>query len=453
MNSKGLSTSPAKGGAIRKLIGPIQLAAIFFFNVSGGPFGLEPVFKSLGNASLIAIIVVPIIWCLPTILMVFELNSALPFEGGYYQWVKRALGTKWGFFEGWWSLLYALTDLALYPVLFVQYLRFFIPAIAPFQFEISLAMIWICALINILGITSASDTSAFLSALIAGGFIVLFALGLRSSVSAAAMPTPDLHFAPVGLAMFAIMWNFLGWDNVTTIVQEVRQPVKTFFVSIAIAFAAILFLYLIASWSALHSGVDADELVNAGFPSVGLAIGGKALGSLISIAGMASALGLLISSMLTITRVPKVMADDKLFPALFCKIHPRWGSPYISIIAAGIVTSVMVLFNFSQLLIIDVSLYGSGLLLEFIALIALRRREPNLDRPYRIPLQISGLVLLTVLPVACLFYAVMAGYGDSSNSVIASLVALGGICSGVPAWMIFKKKAVEGGRFLQSHTN
>jgi amino acid transporter len=110
----------------RKRLHVFQLAAIIFFTVSGGPYGLEPLLGYAGrNGALLLLIITPLLWDVPAILTVLELNSMMPVTGGYYQWVKRALGLRFGFYEGWWTWLYTFVDLAIYPVLFVEYASFF----------------------------------------------------------------------------------------------------------------------------------------------------------------------------------------------------------------------------------------------------------------------------------------------------------------------------------------
>ena len=101
--------------------------------VSGGPFGLEDLIGSAGYARTLAILVVtPLVWSLPVAMAVGELAAAYPDEGGYYAWVRRALGPFWGVQEGWWSLAASFFDLALYPALFTRYLaQLWPPAATP----------------------------------------------------------------------------------------------------------------------------------------------------------------------------------------------------------------------------------------------------------------------------------------------------------------------------------
>ena len=100
-------------------LGP--LVAVMFFTVSGGPFGLEGLVGSVGpGVALLLLVATPLLYSVPETLLIGELASMLPAEGGYYQWVKRAFGRFWGFWNGWLSWVYSLIDMAIYPVLCIQ---------------------------------------------------------------------------------------------------------------------------------------------------------------------------------------------------------------------------------------------------------------------------------------------------------------------------------------------
>src|SRR5256886_10594427 len=117
-----------------------------FSTVSGGRFGWGglggPVGRAVGGVLLVA---PPLLYSVPETLLIGELASMLPVEGGYYQWVKRAFGRFWGFWNGWLSWMYSAIDMAIYPVLFLQYLRFFAPDLSPGKtggWLVALALIW-----------------------------------------------------------------------------------------------------------------------------------------------------------------------------------------------------------------------------------------------------------------------------------------------------------------------
>ena len=91
--------------------------------VSGGTYGTEGIIGGAGyGRAILILLLTPLLWSLPTALMVGELASSLPAEGGYYAWVRRGLGNFWGFQEAWLSLVASVFDMALYPTLVVVYL-------------------------------------------------------------------------------------------------------------------------------------------------------------------------------------------------------------------------------------------------------------------------------------------------------------------------------------------
>ena len=108
----------------------LPLIAATYFMVSGGPYGIEDILGGAGYGwAILILLVLPILWSLPTALMIGELASAIPAEGGFYVWVRRALGPFWGYQEGWLSLSASIFDMALYPSIFVLYLGKFAPAL------------------------------------------------------------------------------------------------------------------------------------------------------------------------------------------------------------------------------------------------------------------------------------------------------------------------------------
>jgi len=425
-----------------KKIRPLQLIAVVFFTVSGGPYGLEPLLGYAGDhAALLILLLTPLLWDLPAIFTVLELNAMMPITGGYYKWVKYALGTRWGFYEGWWTWLYTFVDLAIYPVLFVTYASFFFPDLQAYKIPICLVIIWSSAGLNILGIVPVGRVSLLLSAAVLAPFILLFILGFQHYAGHLTIPSPSLHgvaFPSFGMALYTIMWNCLGWDNTTTYAEEVENPVRSYLISTFSAFALVIVVYFLAIWLAQASGIDHTTLTNAGFPALGTLIGGHWLGALLALGGMASTLGIYAAVLLSVSRVPKVMADDALLPQKLNKLHSKFNTPYISIIVCSIVVSLMVLWTFADLLIIDVTVYGAGLSLEYIALIKLRRKQPKMHRPFKIPLSINGLRLLIILPASVYFIALAGAFSSSAETIKPAVFAIAALLSAEVIWQIIK---------------
>jgi amino acid transporter len=132
------------------------------------------------------------------------------------------------------------------------------------------------------------------------------------------------------------------------------------------------------------------------------------------------------------------MSDDKLLPAKLHTLHPRFKSPYISIIICALVVSLMVLWTFADLLIIDVTLYGAGLLLEFISLIVLRYKAPDEKRPFKIPLNAFGLGVMVLLPIGVLSIALTACFATTTRAYIPALFAIAALLTAEIAWWVIK---------------
>jgi amino acid transporter len=418
----------------------LPLAAVIFLTVSGGPYGLEPLLTYGGkNGSLLLLMLTPLLWDIPTIFMVMELNSMMPVTGGYYQWVKRALGLRWAWYEGWWTWLYTFVDLAIYPVLFVQYASFFFPEIAPYKIPVCLGIIWAGAGLNILGIVPVGRISLLLSMAVVLPFLLLFAVNLSHHTASFHLPSPSLNgigFSSVGMGLYTVMWNFIGWDNTTTYAEEVNKPVRTYLVSTAIAFVMTFAIYFIAVITALSSGIDLNLLSEEGFPVLASFVGGNWLAMILAAGGMASALGLFSAVLLSVSRVPKAMADDHLLPQKLHILHRKFKTPYISIIVCALVVSGMILWTFGDLLIIDVTLYGAALFLEFISLIIFRIKLPHEKRPFKIPLNIAGLCILIVLPVGVYTIALTSVFSEEGKMIVPALFALGALLSAEVIWRI-----------------
>ena len=189
----------------------------------------------------------------------------------------------------------------------------------------------------------------------------------------------------------------------------------------------------------MQTGLDPSALERDGFPALGREIGGTSMAGLLAAGGMASALGLFVANLLSVSRLPKAMSDDGCLPSVLRKVDRRRGTPYVSIIGCAAVVSGMVLWQFEDLLIIDVILYGCALFLEFLALISLRRRQPAMERPFRIPLSPGGLVAMTCLPALCFLAGIAALAANESIHTNALVFALGSVCTAPLAWLAARK--------------
>ncbi len=427
----------------QKKLRVLQLAAVIFFTVSGGPYGLEPLLTYAGaHGAFMLLVITPFLWDVPAMFTVLELNSMMPVAGGYYQWVKKTLGLRFGFYEGWWTWLYTFVDLAIYPVLFVEYASFFFPQVEMYKIPLCLFIVWAGALLNILGISPVGKTASFLSLIVIAPFVILFVVSLRYP-GLHGIPYPSLKgisFSNLGMALYTVMWNFFGWDNATTYADEVEKPARSYLKAVFVSFLTVLAIYMMVLYATLHFGISPELLNNEGYPALGSLAGGNWLGALIAIGGMASALGLYSSVLLSVSRVPEVMAKDGFLPRKIYALHPKYNTPYFSILLCAAVVSLMILWTFQELIIIDVTLYGAGLFLEFITLVVLRVREPLRERPFRIPLGSWLLALLFLIPVGVFSIALSGSLLAEETMFLPAIFSVAALISAELAWQIIRWK-------------
>src|SRR3989338_5080220 len=266
------------------------LIPIIFFSVSGGPYGLEEIVSSVGPINaLLLILILPLIWTIPETMIVAELSSTYPVQGGYYRWVQMGLGRFWGFMEGWWSLLYTLIDLSLYPILFTAYLKFFFPNLDFWTlYFVQLAMIWASAAINILGIRMVGNLLTLFQGIVLLLFVFFIVLGMKH-ISFNFLPM--LHSSrdfTVNNLLFGIslaFWNFIGWDNGSTVLHEIDNPKANYHKALFCTVPIIVIFYFFPLLVGLNIDTDWQNwrfgefstianLMNQKWLAVALAVGG-----------------------------------------------------------------------------------------------------------------------------------------------------------------------------------
>ena len=404
------NTSPA----IRKMR-LLPLIGATYFMVSGGPYGLEDIIGKAGYLrALFLLAVVPIVWSLPTSLMVGELASALPDEGGYYVWVRRALGRFWGFQEAWLSLAASVFDMALYPVTFVLYLGRVAPALTAGHRGVlwALAVVVGCTLWNLLGAGAVGESSVALFVALLAPFVILIVVALwrwhGHGTGALHEPTPNADLAG---AISVTLWNYMGWDNASTVAQEVEDPQRNYPRAMLGSAGLVAFTYILPLTAVALAGIAAGQFSTGAWTDAAREVVGPALGLAVVLGGMINGVGMFNPLMMSYSRVPFAMAEDGLMPRMLLRENRR-GTPWVSLIACAVIWSLALGFTFERLISIDLVLYGSALLLEFVALVVLRVREPELVRPFRVPGGTGGAVLVGVCPAALIAFALWAARGE-----------------------------------------
>src|SRR6187397_636644 len=164
-------------------ISTLSLVFILYFSTSGGAYTTEALVASAGpGMALLILLLVPVVYSLPEILIIGELASMLPLEGGYYRWVQRAFGPFWAFQNGWLTWMYSLVDMAIYPKLFVTYLAYFQPTLSPSAvWVVGLVVIWGATAVNLAGAARVGRSAVLAGTFIITGFLALSIVALTKA--------------------------------------------------------------------------------------------------------------------------------------------------------------------------------------------------------------------------------------------------------------------------------
>jgi amino acid transporter len=435
------SPGRANGGTVLAGAGKmtvLPMIAATYFMVAGGPYGLEDIVQKTGYAAtLLILLITPLIWSIPTAMMVSELATAIPEEGGFYIWVRRGMGRFMGYQETWLTMAGSVFEMALYPNLFVDYIGRFSPAlVAGYRgLAIGFAMIALCAAWNIFGVRAVGDGSVILNVALLAPFAVLVVVAMLHSRVGAAGSTPLLHADLLGGILIA-MWNYMGWDNLSTIAGEVEAPQRTYTRAMLGAVLLVVVSYLLPVAAVARVGLDPNSWTTGGWVDVGRIIGGGALALALTAAGVIGAVGSFGALMMSFTRLPVVMAEDGYLPKVFTRRHPKSGAPWVAVVVCALFWALCYPLGFEKSLILDVLLTGLSILLEFWALAALRIREPNLARPYRVPGGTAGAILIGLPPLALIVAALVRNSRESVGSTNEMVIGIAVIVAGIALYFL-----------------
>jgi amino acid transporter len=413
---------------LKRELGLVPLAAIVFFNVSGGPYGLEDVVGSFGpGLALLLLAVTPLIWSLPVALTMSELAAAMPDEGGYVTWVRRAFGPFWSFQVGWWSWVDSFLDVAVYPTLFVEYLKFWYPAMTPLErWLLAVAFIVVLTGLNVVGARPTGRAAVLLSVLALAPIAALAVLALPAVSQAPWRPLVGAQHslgAGLGLGLAVVMWNYAGWDTPSTCLGETSAPEHGFRRSMLLALPVITLSYVVPVGIVLATGTtEWTKWQTGALPALARAAVGPRLGDAVAAGAVLSTAGLFMSLLLTNSRLPYVLARDGLMPSALAAVHPRFGTPWTAVVVSAVIYAAFAVFSFKELIVLNVWLYSLSLLVELAAFLWLRTYQPELARPWRVP---GGLVIAAVVagvPMALSLLAMAtAGWLNTLAGVIAAL--------------------------------
>jgi amino acid transporter len=457
----------------------LPLFGIIYFTISGGTFGIESLFSYSGaGMGLLLICLIPFVYSIPNILMVREMQSMMPAEGGYYHWTKQGLGPFAGFMTGWMNWVMSLVDVAIYPVLAVTYASFWIPQLTEggwgmpgwvVSWLAAIAIILLISLLQMRGARLAGMTSVWIGAILLIPIVIMTVTGFYnwgahgSTFHLTFLPKDTSVWGAFSVGLFVVMWNYMGWELPTSAGDEIVKPKRTYPLAMLLVLIACIATYALPTVAALYGGAGEDNkvmlwgleeedgigqvLTDGGMteqqmtiagvdpaategwwlPDIAKAVAEKAtgteswfggfLGNFMMAAAILSMIGLLIGCSISATRIPFALAEDGMAPKWLVRVHHKWGTPWVAIAVTGVFFAVFSVNAFASLVVLDVLLNSLTLLLEFTSLWVLRRTRPEIPRS-RIPGGLVGTFFVTLLPTAVIVFAVYSQVSEEGWKAI-----------------------------------
>jgi basic amino acid/polyamine antiporter, APA family len=339
------------------------------------------------------------VWAISGLLSLFgalsfaELAGMLPQAGGQYIYLREAYGPLISFLCGWTFFLATQSgSISTVAVGFSQYLGDFVPLSHAQQKLAASAAIVLLTAINYRGVREGGWTQSVLAGMKVGALVALVILGYAlvrgtpASASSPAIPSGPRLLSSFGVAMVGALWAYDGWNNATFAAGEVRNPERTVPLALWIGTGAVVALYLglnlvyyrvLALPEITHSTRVAAD--------VGVRLFGRSGSHLVTLVIIVCMFGSVNGMVLAGARVYYAMARDGLFFRWCAAVHPRFRTPHFSLVfQAGWAILLVALGTYEQLFTFVIFAQWLFYALTGLAVIVLRRKRPELSRPYRV---------------------------------------------------------------------
>ncbi len=368
----------------------------------------------------------------------------MPRAGGQFVYLKEIYSPFWGFLYGWSSFwVINSASIAALAVAFATYLGHFHP-LAPLQVKlIAIATITTFTLLNIYGLRTGVWAQNIFTFVKIGALLAIISLGffLAGGETANFQPLlPDRSFSSIvplfGLALVAVLWSYDGWIEITYIGGEVKDPGRNIPLALLISTVTLIGIYILVNIVFIFllslPVIAQSQLVASEAISVVLGSAGTTLVVLII---LVSTLGGVHVNILASPRIYYAMARENLFFRSLGEVHPKHGTPALSLVVQGIWSSILVFSGtFDQLITYVVFAAWIFYAMSCAGVIVLRRKQPDLERPYR----------TWGYPVVPVTFVLFAGFLVLNTIVSAprdALIGAGLILTGLPAYLYWKRKS------------
>jgi amino acid transporter len=410
-----------------------------------GAYGLEQMVSDTGpGLTLLVLTVLPVFWAAPISLACAELAARHPVEGGYYRWARFAFGDFVGYQSAWLAWLTMFSTNAAVAVLFASYLRHFVPALsAGAHFAVAVALVWLCTLLNYRGIRLVGTVSVVLTLLIFVPFLLMTLIGFwhwRFDPLAPFVHPQKSTAAAFGDGLILALWLYGGFEKMTVSAEEVEDPRRAIPLALAFAVPMTAASYVVPTLAALAANDHWSAWGEAYYSVAAAAIGGPWLGAAMTAGGLVSNVCLLMVTMLGQSRLPMVMADDGLFPGVFKRTHPRFGTPVAALLLGALVLTALCGTSFTQLAGVYALVQALSYMLIYATLFRLRARDSGEPGGFRIGLGRRGLALMVAPAVLLASALVVRGlWHDGALDREQALVDLAILASGPLSYALFRR--------------
>ncbi len=456
---------------LERRLGPLDASAVIVSNVIGGGIFLTPPFVAAmvpHPALFLSTWLVGGLLAFAGAISYAELAALRPRAGGEYVYLRDAYGRVAAFLTGWTSFVAGFAGaMAASAVVLASYVGRFIPAAGdarplltiplPFvplvvsrQALVALAAIGLMAWIHLRGIGPGRIVGNILASFKVSALLIFIALGF--TIGGGSSPNVQQSVAAGGplttgwlLALIAVMFTYSGWNASAYVAEEIRNPGRNVPLSLAVGTLAVVFIYVMLNALYLHVFPIAQLAAIKGsvLDVIADRLFGTGAGNIMGVVSIVSIAASISAMTLAGPRVYYAMARDGLFFRSAGRVHPRYHTPAVAIVAQALWSSVLVLSGSAFALItytgFAVVLFSG---LAVAAVFVLRWREPEADRPYRALGYPVTPAIFTVASIAILGNALwndlvkpIAGHTDWGPSAAGLIV----IAAGLPVYYFFRR--------------
>ncbi|XVF04555.1 hypothetical protein REPUB_Repub05bG0093700 [Reevesia pubescens] len=410
------TTATATADKNSKKLSLIPLIFLIYFEVSGGAYGEEAAVGAAGPLwAILGFLIFPFIWSIPEALITAELSTAFPGNGGYVIWAHQAFGPFWGSLMGSWKFLSGVINLASYPVLCIDYVKLVIPLFSSGlpRYVAILFSTLVLSFLNYTGLVIVGYTAVCLGVISLLPFIILTLISIPKID-----PSRWISLGEKGVekdwSLFfnTLFWNLNFWDNASALAGEVEQPQKTFPKALFSAGLLTCLAYLLPLLAATGAiPLEQEKWVDGYFANFAEIIAGNWLKIFLEIGAVLSIIGLYEAQLSSCVYQLLGMADLGFLPQCF-SIRSKWfNTPWLGILVSTLITVAVSYMNFADLISSVNFLYSLGMLLEFASFLWLRRKLPTIKRPFKVPMELPGLIVMCLIPSGFLVYVMSVATG------------------------------------------